>query len=262
MVFGDATASNTAHSGYASHLDYDPWVSHHPLILAHRGASASAQENTLAAFALAVSQDADGIELDVRRTKDDVLVLHHDPLLRGIGAIVDTPFDELRTAAPHVPTIDEMLDVTGDLLLNIEIKNQAGEPDHDPDDAVAEQVAAWIDERELHARTIVTSFNWTTMVRMRSLDERVRTGQLLDRNMPVADMLIEIASVGHTWVAPHHSSLNGAAGSIIDAAHGHGLSVVVWTLDDLDRTVELAEAGLDAVITNDPAAAVRRLSAV
>ena len=228
----------------------------HPLVLAHRGASAAAQENTLAAFSLAVTQDADGIELDVRATKDGVLVVHHDPTIRGVGPIIEHTFDDIRGIAPYVPTMDEMLAVTGDLILNIEIKNQTGEPDHDPEDAVAEQVVAWVQQHGLYGRSIVTSFNWSTMSRIHTLDDRIVTGQLLDRSMPVADMLIEIAAVGHTWVAPHHSSLNGKGSRIIDGAHEHGLSVVVWTLDDVYRTAELAAAGLDAVITNDPAATV------
>lgn len=239
---------------------YDPGVSSVPLILAHRGASASAPENTLSAYALAVAQDADGIELDVRTTADDVLVLHHDPGVKGVGNIVDFFYEELREAAPHVPTLDEMLAVSGDLVLNIEIKNEEGEPDHDPDDAVAEAVVEWIDANRLHSRVILTSFNWSTTGRVRMLDERIVTGQLLDRSMPVGDMLVEISAVGHAWVAPHFSSLDGDAAALIDTAHKHGLSVVVWTLDDVHRTAELAAAGLDAVITNDPAAAVAHLA--
>lgn len=235
-------------------------MSDHPLVLAHRGASADAQENTLAAFALAVSHDADGIELDVRATKDGVLVVHHDPTIRGVGAIVEHTFDHIRSAAAHVPTMDEMLAVTGDLILNIEIKNQAGEPDHDPEDAVAEQVVDWIRRHRLYQRAIVTSFNWSTMSRIRTLDDRVVSGQLLDRSMPVADMLVEIASVGHLWVAPHHSSLDGSADAILNEAHARGLKVVVWTLDDVYRTAALAAAGLDAVITNDPSATVRHFA--
>ena len=239
---------------------YDLVVFNHPLILGHRGASASARENTLGAYALAVSQDADGIELDVRTTKDGALVLHHDPTIRGVGPIVDKTFEELRTEAAHVPTLDEMLAVTGDLILNIEIKNQPGEPDHDPEDEVARQVVDWIDTNHLHARTIVTSFNWSTTSRVRHLDDRVVTGQLLDRGMPVEDMLVEIATVGHSWVAPHYSSLDGAAEGLISAAHARDLRVVVWTLDDLDRIADLADASIDAIITNDPAGAVCHLA--
>lgn len=241
---------------------YDHPVSSGPLVIAHRGASASAQENTLTAYALAVAQAADGIELDVRTTRDGTLVLHHDPTVRGIGPLIDVSFNELRTAAPHIPTLDEMLDVTGDLLINVEIKNQPGEPDHDPEDTVAARVVEWIDAHHLHDRVIVTSFNWSTMGRVRALDERVVTGQLLGRAMPVADMIVEIATVGHTWVAPHYSSLNGAAAKTIAAAHDHGVSIVVWTLDDVVRTERLAQLGLDAVITNDPAATVAHLSTV
>src|SRR3954469_3561814 len=79
-----------------------PVMSRRPLVLGHRGASAAAPENTVAAFVRARELGADGVELDVRRAADDVLVVHHDPHVEGFGVIVGAPFAELRAARPSV----------------------------------------------------------------------------------------------------------------------------------------------------------------
>src|ERR1700748_2973484 len=93
-----------------------------PLVLGHRGASAVEPENTLAAFARARELGADGVELDVRRTAHDVLVVHHDPRVDGLGVIVGSSFAELHAAVPAIPTLAEALDACRGLLVNAEIK--------------------------------------------------------------------------------------------------------------------------------------------
>src|SRR4051794_30057455 len=105
-----------------------------PLVLGHRGASRDAPENTIEAFARAVAVGADGVELDVHRTADDVLVVHHDPELVGFGLVVDAPFHALRGARPDVPTLAETLDAcAGMRLVNIEMKCAFWDADPDPD---------------------------------------------------------------------------------------------------------------------------------
>lgn len=232
---------------------------HHPLIFGHRGASAAAQENTLAAYALAVAQDADGIELDIRRTADGVLVLHHDAEVPGVGPIVGLTFDELRAAAPHVPTPDEMLGVSGDLVIDIEIKNSPHDGDYDPEHTSADLVVEWIRRESLHWRTFVSSFNWDTMDRVRHLDPTITTGQLLDRSGALEDLAGPVAERGHTWVLPADALLGEEPSPAIAAAHEVGLVVAVWTVDDPRRMQDLAAAGIDGIVTNDPDLAVRTL---
>ncbi|CAN5510958.1 glycerophosphodiester phosphodiesterase [soil metagenome] len=227
----------------------------HPLILAHRGASASARENTLAAFRLAVVHNADGIELDVRRTADDVLVIHHDSEVAGLGPIVQMRLEELRRDATWIPTLDEALDVTGDLLLDIEVKSDPGEPDHDPDQGMAERVAAWVDRHRLHDRTVVTSFDPGAVAAVRAHRPAVATGLLVEVFEPVEVAIALAATEGHRWVLPHHSSLREQAVAVIAAAHREQIAVVAWTVDDAELMRSLAAAGIDGIITNDPAAA-------
>src|SRR3954469_14433888 len=87
-----------------------PVMSRKPLVLGHRGASAAAPENTVAAFARARELGADGVELDVRRSADGVLVVHHDPDLRDAGPIKAMTLAELRATQPDLATLEEAFD--------------------------------------------------------------------------------------------------------------------------------------------------------
>ncbi len=234
-----------------------PPIRSYPLIVAHRGASASAPENTLAAFTLAVAQDADGIEVDVRRTADDVLVLHHDPMLPDGSPIVERTFSEIRAVMSGIATLDDLLGVAGDLLINIEIKNAVDEPDYDPERRVADAVVAWVLHHQLTWRTVVTSFDPDMVDRIRSVDSTsaIVTGQLTTSTDDPERTLRDIAARRHSWVAPSHRSLDPDPGLFVSAAHDLGLEVMVWTVDDPARIRKLSAAGVDAVITNDPASA-------
>jgi len=227
----------------------------HPLIIAHRGASASAPENTLAAFALAVTQDADGIELDVRATTDRVLVIHHDPTVRGIGPIGAVDFATLRAHAPSIPTLDEMLGVTGDLLIDAEIKNSSHDPNHEPDLRIAAEVAAWVADHDLYGRVIVSSIHAETATRVADLDRRIPTGRVLVQRTGAAELIEQTAAAGHAWMLPSDALLGRNPGPIVELAHEAGLLVGVWTVDRRRRLLRLAAAGVDAIIANDPAAA-------
>ena len=101
------------------------------LVIAHRGASRAERENTGAAFRRAGEMGADGIELDVRRTADDRLVVHHDPVLADGRTIRSTAATEL---PGHVPTLDAAIGACEGMFVNIEIKNDPDEPDFDPTD--------------------------------------------------------------------------------------------------------------------------------
>ena len=107
------------------------------LVIAHRGASKAAHENTLRAFFLAKEFRADWIELDVRRTQDGRLAVHHDAHLADGRVLCDTPADELPR---HVPELAAALDACSPLGINIEIKNWPTDPDFDPEFRLAAQV--------------------------------------------------------------------------------------------------------------------------
>src|SRR4051794_18219830 len=135
-----------------------------PLVLGHRGASAVAPENTVAAFARARELGADGVELDVRRSADEVLVVHHDPHLPGAdphlsgadpdlhsaGPIARASLSELRTAQPDLATLDDALTACAGLVVNVEVKCLPWEPDADKDGSV---MRATLDTIAAHTAT-------------------------------------------------------------------------------------------------------------
>ena len=233
-----------------------PQPADRPLVLGHRGASAHAGDNTLEAFRLAVAQGADGVELDVRFAGDGEIILSHDPSLPGIGLVSDHSLDELRSVVPDLATLDESAEVLGDLIINVEIKNDPSEPDFDPDHRMADDIAEWVRQGDRYGRVVVTSFNPDTVARVRFVDDEIVTGQLLDRTADLADAIPEAAAAGHSYVAPYKRLLRAAAAKTVHLADDHGIGIVVWTVDRARALRRLRDAGVAAVITNDPAAAL------
>ncbi len=228
-----------------------------PLVFGHRGASARAADNTLEAFAVARDQGADGIEFDVRLTKDNVMIIHHDDAVRGLGPFRRKRFSEIRDKAPSVPTIDEVLEVSGDMYLNAEIKNSPKDKDHDPRHRTTRVLADWAQENNVESRILVTSFNGETTDQMRFVDRNVATGRLFDVREDPTEYFRYLSSRGHPWIMPNkrHLRRNGAA--FVAAAHRHGMEVGVWTLNRKGAFAAAAEIGVALVITNDPAKALR-----
>jgi len=221
-----------------------------PLVLAHRGASRVAPENTIEAFAAARELGADGVELDVRRTADDVLVVHHDPDVEGFGMIARHSFEALRVAQPHVPTLDEVLAACIGLLVNAEVKCLPWEPDADGADRPV--MRAVTTALRAHAPgAIVSSFDLGAVDACRAFAPELTTAWLTSGQDIASASAIAVAH-GHTWLHPDRGSALRDLGPGIRAAHDSGLRVDVWTVDDPEEMRALAEAGVDAVVTNVP----------
>jgi glycerophosphoryl diester phosphodiesterase len=222
------------------------------MIIAHRGASRAERGNTIAAFGLAVQQRADGIELDVRRTRDDRLVVHHDARLGDGRAIIDTAADDL---PGHVPGLAAALDACDGAFVNIEIKNDPADPDHDPTDWVAHRVGELLARRGGGMRWLISSFRSETVAICHTILPGVRTAWLVES---VDDEIIaRTAAHGHAAVHPCVGALDERS---VRAAHAVGLAVNTWTCDDPDRIRELIAWGVDGICTNVPdvALTVRR----
>jgi glycerophosphoryl diester phosphodiesterase len=216
-------------------------------VIGHRGAPAHAVENTLDAFLAAARLGADGIELDVRRGADGALIVHHDAVLPDGRPVSNLSRGELPT---WVPTLAEVLDAVGPgLLVDIEIKNMPNEPDWDPHDLVARAVAALVADRGRQATSLITSFNLAAIDAARSAEPSVPTGWLTLSGYDQLDALATVVERGHAALLPRHESIDAA---LVEAAHGHGVQVMAWTVDDPARVKELAALGVDAVITNAP----------
>lgn len=220
------------------------------LVLGHRGASADAPENTLAAFVLAREQGADGIELDVQLSADGwPVVIHDDRVERttnGVGRVAHLTVAELQTlaagAGQSVPTLDDVFETLGPgFLYNVEIKH-AGWRDTGIEAAVADRIEAY----HLANQSVVSSFNALVVRRARRhLPQTTLVALIRER---------QISKVGH-WLAaadgdhPHYTMVDEA---YMAWARQRGYRVHVWTVDDPTEARRLADLGVHAVITNKP----------
>jgi glycerophosphoryl diester phosphodiesterase len=228
------------------------------LVFGHRGASAHAHENSVAAFQLAAAQGADGVELDVRRTADGALIVHHDAVVAGFGPIIEHTAADLRSHQPTLATLDEAMAACEGLIVNVEIKNSPMDPDFDPEDSVAADVISWLHDNGWTDRVIVSSFNPATVDRVRQLSGSVTTGQLIDPGADAGQQLLVAHQRGHRALHPHITSLTDSP-QLASIAAGLDMWLVAWTVDDPEAIRALRDAGITGVITNDPAAAVAAL---
>lgn len=212
------------------------------LVIAHRGASVAAAENTVPAFVLAAEMGADGVELDVRLASDSRLIVKHDPLPADPGALDD------------YPELSEVLAACGNMLVNVEIKNSPDEPGHDPAGAVVEPTIA---EMRLHGpieRWIISSFDWDTIEQCRAVAPEILTAYLVME--ATADVVERTSAAGHAAIHPEVKSITA---DTVRRCHDAGLAINTWTCNDPVRMRELAEWGVDGVCTDVPDIALAAL---
>jgi glycerophosphoryl diester phosphodiesterase len=234
-----------------------PHPSGRPWIVAHRGSTSAAQENTVEAFREAQRLGADAVELDVRRTADGMVVVHHDAGLRPNGpAIVELTRDEVREAAPQVPDLEAALAACDDLWVDIEVKNNPLDPDWDPDDRALHATVEVVDRLGVADRILISSFNLPTVDRARRAG--LRTGWLLPHRIDPRGAVGRWP--GHPWVLPALRTMGrDDAMPVVQAYSAIAVEVGVWTVNDGDDMLRLARAGVGAIFTDDVPAAVATL---
>jgi glycerophosphoryl diester phosphodiesterase len=246
-----------------------------PLIIAHRGASATAPENTLGAFRQAIEDGADGLEFDVRLTKDGVPVVFHDPTLKRIAGrhfkIINLTSDELQSvdagswfntrnpqkasanfSLERISTLKDALDFFGDYkgLLYVELKcNDAEMPQ------LVEAVAKVVRGSKLFQSIIIKSFTLPALEKIKELIPEIRTAALFAPKIMAIlrkqSALIEKALEYKSDEISLHFSL--ASQKIVEKAELNGLQTIIWTADHPVWVKRGAEINLKAVITNNPA---------
>jgi glycerophosphoryl diester phosphodiesterase len=225
-------------------------------VIAHRGASGYRPENTLAAYALAVEQGADMIEIDLHMTRDAAVVISHDAELGHLGAegyIADRTLAEMRRLdAGHggewsepVPTLDEVLDRFGEQIpFNLELKWAEG-GDYPGLERAALRA---VEQRGLLETTLFSSFRDSVLAELRRLSPGVRLGTLVDPRR--AERLFARAeAVGAEAINPHFALIDA---DLLEQAHGRGLAVYSYTVDDPERIEDLVGLGVDGLFTNTP----------
>lgn len=247
-------------------VDLAPSSPHHPLVVAHRGDSDGYPENTLAAFAAAIAQGADAVELDVRLTADGVPVVLHDA---DVGVVSDgrgpvhrltlAEVKRLRVRGEEIPTLAEVLGlIAGRVVLDVEIKNLPGEEAFDsPREAVAEAVVATLRAEAYAGPVLASSFNWLAIERIRDIEPSIETGFLTISAIDPRAALVYARSHGHGYVLPNVEALLTSGAAFVEEAHGSGVKVGTWTVDEEDRLRTLFGWGVDAVASNRPGTALR-----
>jgi glycerophosphoryl diester phosphodiesterase len=219
----------------------------------HRGWPTRYPDNVLSGISAAGSV-ATRVEIDVRRTADDELVLSHDPHLKLVP--VNTAlWDELAALdlgdGHHPATLDQALALEPPVPLNIEIKNSPFDPGFEEDLAISEVVA-----RLARPTDVISSFHWPTVDRIRELRPELSTGLLFEASVPAADAIEHARAMGHDAVVPHWPLIDA---DLMNRAVDAGLQVVTWTVNETEVARRLAEMSVDAIITNDPGAMAQAL---
>ncbi len=229
-----------------------------PIIIAHRGASALAGENTIESFEKAIQIGSDMIEFDVRRTKDHVLVAHHDRLVHET-LISDLTYREiekrLRSRRSHVATIEEIVkSARGKTRVDVDIKEEGYE------DEVIELLARYLETDEF----VVTSFNDASLKTIKSNYPSVSAGLILGRPRPKKYVGTRISEL-----FPMRRCRNAKADFLVPnfrlmrfgflkRAERNRMPVYVWTVND-ERMMErfLKENRVQGIITDRPELAVK-----
>ncbi len=232
-----------------------------PLIVAHRGASFAAPENTLAAFRAAVEMGADAIELDVQRCADGHLVVFHDSTLDRTtdsrGRLAERSLTELKRldagrwfapgfAGERIPALEEVLQaVPRHVILFVELKVSELPPVLAA--GIEEQVAGALSEGGRLAASVVSSFDPACLGRVKAVMPQACCGLLFESD-PQRHLSVAL-DIGVDALHPHWTVISD---SLLQAARRHGLAVAAWTVDEPQVIARLARAGVDAIITNRP----------
>jgi glycerophosphoryl diester phosphodiesterase len=214
-----------------------------PLVLAHRGASRAAAENTPEAFQLALRLGADGVELDVRRAARGELVVYHDPELAG------TPIRRIHE--PPLPGLATALDASAGGLVNVELKT-----DGDAAGGVAAAFCALLLRRGGRDRVLASSFDAVALRTVRALRPNIPTALVIGAESDVGAALREAAMASHRALHPKSELVDRM---LVAHARTLGIALHVWTVNDADEVARLARLGVDGVITDVPDIALAAL---
>ncbi len=224
-----------------------------PLVIAHRGASGEAPENTMAAFELARAQQADMIELDVQATADGRLVVFHDGTTERWNGrrdrIADLSWAELRALrirGEPVATFDELCQWAASvgMPLNVEIKVRG----------IEQPVAESLRRYGLVEQVVISSFHPAVLTTLRKVAPELRRGVLMSARAArpsAAWVMWELHRLGAT--AWHPEGRFGGLSRLLPLVRRHGYQVNVWTIDGPDMMRALIALGADGIITNYPA---------
>lgn len=244
-----------------------------PIIVAHRGASSTRPENTLASFEEAVRLGARIVEMDVRLTHDGGAIVMHDATVDrttdGTGAVAELAAADLAALnagtaeePQPVPSLADVLDLVSRRAgVALEIKNIPGEPGYDPlRESIVEATHAELERTGFEGPVLILAFNPASIAASKVIAPDVPTGFLTTMPVPPAEALALAVHAGHEMVLPGTWSLVPAGEGFVEQVHAAGLRVGTWTADEPDEIRALLDLGVDAVASNDPETALAVLA--
>lgn len=237
-----------------------------PAVVAHRGASAHAPENTLAAFRLAASQGAHAVELDARLTADGQVVVFHDDTLNrttnGRGPLAALPLAALRDldaggwcdaayAGEKIPTLGDVFEMLGpQMLINIELKERPARRER-----LVEAVCAEIRRHQRTATVLISSFDAAALRAFHKAMPEAAIGRLA---LPgLAGWRARRGLPGHPAAVAVHPFHTDVDARLLERAHAADCCVLTYTVNHPEEMHRLFGLGVDGIFTDDPALARR-----
>jgi len=237
-------------------------------IYAHRGASAHAPENTLAAFSKALEAGADGVELDVKLTRDGKVIVLHDPTLdrttTGKGSYKDLGCSDLRKLdagswygetwrGEKIPLLTEVFDLLGgEMGINIELTNYST-----PSDGLVDAVARVLAGVKDTSRVMFSSFQPANLVRARNLLPAIPCGLLALPGIP--GWWARNVQINQPPFGALHPYVRDITPALVKKTHDRGKTLNAWTINDPQVMSRLQAFGVDMIMTDDPALAIASL---
>lgn len=229
-------------------------IFHETKVMAHRGASTEAPENTMAAFQKAIDDMADYIELDVQLTNNgEVIVMHDSNAYRTTGVdanIANMTYKEVKTldagswfsdeyVGENVPSLKEVLELTqGKIKLNIELKPA------DNGTALAKNTVRLIEKYNMINDCVITSFSESALKAVKTYNQEIKVGYILSAAYgDFYDMKnVDFFSINAAFLSKR----------TIDAIHNSGKRVYAWTVNNKESIKNLTNKGVDGIITDNP----------
>ncbi len=251
-----------------------------PLVIGHKGAASLAPENTLAGFRAAVAAGVDLVEFDVLALAGGELVIGHSHDLYELshgaetGTAASMSLGDLQALCPQLPTLDEALTFFKDEAPRVGVHLDLKSP------AALAEVARTLAQHGLVERSLVSSFHLGALRDLARLEPGIRVGASFPRDRlgidrrrgfghavtgglrvlrPLTPVLVGalLARAQATVLVLHHALVSASA---VQRAHARGAAVVAWTVDDRNDFDRVEEAGVDAVVTNNPSIFVSTLT--
>jgi glycerophosphoryl diester phosphodiesterase len=211
----------------------------------HRGARAYEPENTLRSFKIALELGVDAVELDVRKTKDNEIVVIHDPDIKrttsGSGLVSDLSLQQIKSFSTEknekIPTLEEALDfIACRVKVFVELK-EAG---------IEDQVLKIIRKKKFEKDAILTSFLEDALKRVREIDPEIETGLIYAKHKNPLKSALELKA---QWLLAFYKFTHTAN---VQKAHEKGLKVLVWTVNTPEEIAEMKQKGVDGIASDKP----------